>query len=374
MSPAEALQLSVTAITDVRMLADMTGEIDALARTAIEPNVFYEGWMLQPALELLQPERPCFAVVRDGAGDLTGLFPFQIYPRLHGLPIRNLRSLHHDYCFLRTPLISARYAQETLLALFDWVQSGQAPAATLELVAVSADGIFSQLLATAIARRPRWTIHTELQERALFLPQKNPDTGVSGKHRKELRRLERRLAEHGDISYRALSDSEPFEPWVDRFLDLEASGWKGRGGTALGSDERSRQYFQRVASEARKRGRIQMLALDLAGAPIAMKCNFLAGAGSFAFKIAHDERYAKYSPGVLLELYNMEQLASACPGVTWMDSCAKPQHFMINRLWTERRVLANHVLASGRIAGAFVHHWPRLQALRGFVSRWSAGG
>jgi hypothetical protein len=53
-----------------------------------------------------------------------------------------------------------------------------------------------------------------------------------------------------------------------------------------------------------------------------------------AFKITYDEAYAKYSPGVLLELENIRQLHQGC--LSWMDSCAAPNRFMINQLWPER--------------------------------------
>ena len=45
-----------------------------------------------------------------------------------------------------------------------------------------------------------------------------------------------------------------------------------------------------------------MLALRLDGAPIAMKFNVEAGDGAFALKVAFDEAYARFSPGVALEI------------------------------------------------------------------------
>jgi hypothetical protein len=93
-----------------------------------------------------------------------------------------------------------------------------------------------------------------------------------------------------------------------------------------------------------------MLGLFLEGRPIALKCNFLAPPGSFAFKIAFDENYARYSPGVHLEMANIEQVL-AQPGLDWMDSCAIPDHFMINRLWTERRTVQTLLISTGRRFG-----------------------
>ena len=93
-----------------------------------------------------------------------------------------------------------------------------------------------------------------------------------------------------------------------------------------------------------------MLGLFLDGRPLAMKCNFLTGEGSFAVKIAMGEAHASCSPGVLLELFNIEQAHSARPAA-WMDSCTQPGHPMIDRLWVGRRVVQTQFVATGRAPG-----------------------
>src|SRR6185503_3504833 len=86
---------------------------------------------------------------------------------------------------------------------------------------------------------------------------------------------------------------------------------------------------------------------------IAMKCNFLAGAGSFAFKIAFDETCARYSPGVLLELENIRRLHSRRE-LRWMDSCADSGHPMIEGLWRDRRTVETLVVSTGKGMGGLV--------------------
>jgi hypothetical protein len=111
-----------------------------------------------------------------------------------------------------------------------------------------------------------------------------------------------------------------------------------------------RDYFRTIAAEAFRRGRLQMLGLRLSGRFIALKCNFLCPPGSFAFKIAYDEAYARFSPGVQLELDNVH-LIHARPELEWMDSCAVPGHPMIERLWSERRTVESWLIAGGRWLG-----------------------
>ena len=96
-----------------------------------------------------------------------------------------------------------------------------------------------------------------------------------------------------------------------------------------------------------------MLALHVDGRPIAHKLNFLSGPGSFAFKIAFDEEYARYSPGVLLEWENIRRL-HAQSKVKWMDSCADPSHPMFDRLLADRRTIQDVVIGAGRPLGDWV--------------------
>jgi CelD/BcsL family acetyltransferase involved in cellulose biosynthesis len=103
--------------------------------------------------------------------------------------------------------------------------------------------------------------------------------------------------------------------------------------------------------------------MRLSGRPVAMKCNFIAAPGSFAFKIAYAEELEKYSPGVLLELENIRRLHTE-PRVQWMDSCAAPGHPMIEHLWREHRLIQSWIIplnARGRLATATLSLLQRLR-------------
>ena len=68
-------------------------------------------------------------------------------------------------------------------------------------------------------------------------------------------------------------------------------------------------------------------------------------------KIAYDEQFAGFSPGIQLEV-DMVGLFHEASDAGFMDSCADPNNAMINRLWVDRRPLVTHVL---RRAGAADH-------------------
>jgi hypothetical protein len=88
-----------------------------------------------------------------------------------------------------------------------------------------------------------------------------------------------------------------------------------------------------------------------------MLVNFHASPGSFSFKTAFDEDFARYSPGVLLQIENLALLERS--DLQWCDSCAAQGHPMIDSIWTGRRSIGRYSIAiggSGRrtIFGAFL--------------------
>ena len=89
-----------------------------------------------------------------------------------------------------------------------------------------------------------------------------------------------------------------------------------------------------------------------------MLANFLTAPGSFSFKTAYDEEYARYSPGVLLQRENLEILSRS--DIAWCDSCAAPDHPMIERIWREKRSVVRVSVALGGIL--------RRQAARAFLT------
>ncbi len=126
----------------------------------------------------------------------------------------------------------------------------------------------------------------------------------------------------------------------------------------------SRPFFEAVCAEAHRRGRLRMVELTVGGGAVATKCDFRGGDGAFMFKIAYDEAHARHSPGLLLELYAMRQLTTGPDPVAWVDSCAQDGHFMAERLWSGRRVLADWDIAGPRLLGrTAVRHGDRLRAV-----------
>jgi hypothetical protein len=361
--------MSVVVINDLTTLEKYVSAWEDLAANAIEPNAFYEPWMMMPAIRAFGAGRRLqFALVlaneparHDGAPLLCGFFPLEQQNHYQGLsrklPFKTLRLWKHKYCYLCTPLVREGYGRQVIAAFFDWLDSGNHDCSLMEFRFIAGDGLFNSLLMDYFERHTKLHYISTYFLRAMFRPTIDADTylcaALSAKHRKMIRRQERQLSEIGPLEYDALTPNDDVAVWIEEFLRLEASGWKGRENTAIASDESDQNYFRSIAKEAFRRGRLSMQALRLDGRPIAYKCDFPAGRGLFTFRIAFDENYARNSPGLLLEIENVRRLHSRSQ-IEWVDSCNDSFSSMFNRLWLERRTILDVVVSAGKSWGDWV--------------------
>jgi hypothetical protein len=320
-----------------------------LALHVVEPNAFGESWFLRPALAQFDPEgRVQIFTLWHGAQLVASmpLGPQALYGRW---PVPHIQNWLHHNAFLGTPLVRAGYEQAfwaALLPMLD-VQPGQALFAHFNCFAV--DGPLVTALEAFCQAGDRRCALVHREERALLEGDLTPDTyfetAVRGKKRKELRRQKNRLAEEGTLTFVRHLDDAHLAEWTGEFLALERIGWKGVNGSALDCSPLTRELFTEALKGAALLGKLERLELRLDGKPLAMLVNFLCSPGSFSFKTAFDENYARFSPGVLLQIENLALLTRA--DTHWCDSCAAEGHPMIDGLWTGRRAIGRYSVAIG---------------------------
>jgi len=68
-----------------------------------------------------------------------------------------------------------------------------------------------------------------------------------------------------------------------------------------------------------------------------------SGPTAWCWKIAYDESRARFSPGVQVIL-DATAMLLADDGIRCVDSCASPDHPMIDHIWRERLVLADRLI------------------------------
>ena len=331
---------------------------DALAARAAEPNPFFESWYLLPSLRALDPAHECQMLRFQHDGALAGLMPLTRETRYYRWPIPHLRNWVHANCFLGTPLV-ARGAEEPFWrALLGWADANAGASLFLHLGSMPLEGPLHEALMRVLEGEGREAGLVMREDRALLSSSLSPEAyleaAMSGKKRKELRRQHTRLSELCALATERSSDEAGLTEWAERFLALEHSGWKGAAGSALACHRATADLFREALAGAAARGRLERLALTLDGEPIAMLASFLTPPGGYSFKTAFDERYARFSPGVLLQRENLAVLER--PGIDWVDSCAAADHPMIDHIWRERRPVSRWSIAIGGPARRRLFH------------------
>ena len=332
-----------------RELADETAAWDALADRAAEPNPFFESWFLLPSLENLDDSGNVSMLRFSRAGELCGLLPIVRPSQYEGWPLAHIANWLHPNIFLGTPLVAAGAEEPFWRALLGWADANPGLSLFLHLHAIALEGPLYDALEEALETEGRvWGV-VERHERALLASDLGADTylakSLSARARQDLNRRARRLAEVGAVDFHWETGSDGLAAWLDEFLALEAAGWKGDAGSALACDRATEALFRDSLTGAARCERLIRLSLRVDGRPIAMLSTFLAPPGAFGFKTAFDEEFARFSPGLLLEREFLGALERF--DLAWCDSCAAPDHSVMNRIWRERRSLGRVSIAIG---------------------------
>ena len=163
---------------------------------------------------------------------------------------------------------------------------------------------------------------------------------LGAKKLKELRRQRNRLAEHGDVQFDIARTPADVAAAIEIFLVLEASGWKGQRGTALGQDDGDATFIRRATAALAGTGECAIVTLRAGQTPVASAIVLRHQDRAFYFKLGVDERFAKFSPGVQLTL-DLTQHLCADPAIRLVDSTAAPDHPMINPIWRGRLAIGD---------------------------------
>ncbi len=329
---------------------DLQEELDFLAYRAMEPNVFFSGRFLAPAMPRLEDRVIRLLTVRDEdsrRSRLRLLMPFSVErPGFAGPAV--IRAWSSPFGPLGTPLVDAEGAAETLDHLLEGLAR---PAAGLPGVLVlpdtRIDGPVMELLrAVAVARGLPVTV-AEVQHRPMLASVDDGETylkrSISKEHLREMRRQWRRLAGAGDLIHKVARQPAEVRAGLEAFLALEASGWKGQRRSAMVADRYRAAFAREAVTNLADNDHVRIHSLELDGKPIAILVVFVMGGDAYTWKTAYDEAFAAFSPGKLLVQKLTEQHLDD-PNIQRTDSCAVPDHPIMSRFWQERSTMGTMIV------------------------------
>jgi CelD/BcsL family acetyltransferase involved in cellulose biosynthesis len=181
-------------------------------------------------------------------------------------------------------------------------------------------------------------------------------------HSRELRELKRRrrkLEREHVAEWRLVEHSSNLDADLARGFAVEASGWKGRAGTAISSAKETDQFYRDVARAYHAQGELRLAWLHIDGRPVAFNFCVQRGRRLYLLKTGFDESVRQHAPGLLLNLYVIERCFEV--GVEMYDflgaNAAWKQRFATGerahvRLWSYRRrpvPLARYILRRGAV-------------------------
>jgi hypothetical protein len=107
-----------------------------------------------------------------------------------------------------------------------------------------------------------------------------------------------------------------------------------------------RSFLQKSVIALAADGQARVARLFLDNRAIAAAIVLRSGATAWCWKIAYDETFARFSPGVQLLLDVTQDLLDDA-GIVRADSCADENHPMIDHVWRERLTLADRMVRIG---------------------------
>ncbi|QOG17343.1 MULTISPECIES: GNAT family N-acetyltransferase [Bradyrhizobium] len=349
------------------------GQWRALAQRAVEPNGYYlPAWELAVSASARGRTDASALAAYDGSSvRLTGLMPVISLWRALKIPLPALVSAH-PYGTLCSPLIDRDAPVEAAARLLQ--QAREAGAHALVLNDVALDGAAMNSLQQVLNRdglKPR-VLGSYI--RASLDATQDGETllreALGTKKLKELRRQRHRLEEHGPVAFEVARNPDEIRLALETFLQLEASGWKGKRGTALIQDAGDATFIRRAVPALAETAQCEIVSLRAGTTPVAAGIVLRHRDRAFFFKLGIDERFAKYSPGVQLTL-DLTRHLCADPAIASADSTASADHPMINPIWRGRFAIGDVLIPLRRndpvvalIHGALAAHGAAYAAAR----------
>jgi CelD/BcsL family acetyltransferase involved in cellulose biosynthesis len=150
-----------------------------------------------------------------------------------------------------------------------------------------------------------------------------------GQIRSNLRRWRKKLNARGAVSVELRIGESAAEDFLTEFLTLEASGWKGRNGTAMLNNPTVVAFYETLVRNFATQGRVEWKAIRVDEKLIAAEMCIQCGGALTQPKQAYDEDFADCKPGHLLRAETIKDAFSR-PELVEFNPMSEAQ---AHRLW-----------------------------------------
>ena len=303
-TPRDRLGLRVVVVGDLETLASHAAAWDALAAAGPQQlPMTSHAWATAGLRHLLKPGETWRCLLAYDGDRLLGALPVVVPPAGRaGLRLAPLRS-HDSWTSGSADLLladgeTAAPALRALLAALDEAVPGYT---SLYLSGIR-DG--SPTLSALRAATGDSIADVEINDSACLLPLQGSfesyRQGLSSKLRKDMNKARKRLQEQGPYETVFLAGDAASPDELEPFATLEASGWKGREGTAIRTRPGQMAYYATLCDNLAGLGWLEWHYLRADGRNIAARLAVRCGANLVLAKVAYDEAFARVSPAWIL--------------------------------------------------------------------------
>lgn len=317
-----------------------------LFNRAAEPNIFFHPRWARAVSRHAEGKGGAKALLvwaEPSRKKLIALLPVVSATRALGLPLPVLVAWQ-AYAPLTTPLIDRDLIEEGARGLV--AASGQAGAVSLMFPLLATEGPIMKALNRTIAKFGTEARLLNVHRRARFDATQDARTAfdlLGNKKLKELRRQRNRLADVGEIKFDCTTHSGDITSALETFLLLEASGWKGRRGTALNAKPGDTAFIREAVAGLAASGCAEVVTISCGASPLAAGLVLRHLNRAYFYKTAYEESVSKMSPGVQLTI-DISRKLCVDRAVDDIDSTAVADHPMIDHIWQGRLTVADVIL------------------------------
>jgi CelD/BcsL family acetyltransferase involved in cellulose biosynthesis len=119
---------------------------------------------------------------------------------------------------------------------------------------------------------------------------------LSKNFRQQLRTKKNRAKTMGDVTFEVVRTLPQLDRALDEFIAVEASGWKAKEGTAIGSSELLKKFYLHLTRRFGAQDLCEIHLMKHAGKPIGGLYLLVTGDTLYMPKLGYDEEYSRLSP------------------------------------------------------------------------------
>jgi hypothetical protein len=306
---------------------------------------------------------------------LVAVLPLHRAAPNRSLPLPHLQAYRNVHAFTGGALVDAVDPASVIRCLLGALSQHSSGLGALRLTNLRCDGPMA-VAVSPIARELgfAWFSTRRASRAALHISAESAAARTTPKPvPASLQRARARLeSEFGTFEFRVLRGAEITDGVIERHLELEAAGWKSTRGTALLSSAEGAAFFRQVAREAADAGAAFFCELLAGNEVVASTSNFRTGPFASAFKVGWQPRFARCSPGTLIDHELARHAPTALPGLHWIDSCADPGSHL-DRIWDDRISVCDGYLAWRRAERTALGAMEVTRQARGIANRLFRG-